>query len=114
MIEIKRLYDQEVSGKHYSILVDRFWPRGFSKKNVKWNEWMREIAPSRELIKWFGHDPEKWTEFKSRYQLELAKKPEELHKIKELEMKHGSLTLLYSARDEKHNNAVVLKEIVNK
>lgn len=112
MIEIKRLYNQEQPGKHYSVLVDRFWPRGISREKASWNEWMRDAAPSKELCKWFSHDPDKWLEFKRRYSEELAHKPEELHKLKELEIRHGTLNLIYSAKDEEHNNAVALKEIL--
>jgi uncharacterized protein YeaO (DUF488 family) len=112
MIEIKRIYNGIVSDNSYCVLIDRFWPRGFKKEDAFWNEWMRDAAPSKELIKWFSHDPSKWEEFRERYMEELSHKPEELHKLKELETKHGNLTLLYSARDEEHNNAVALKEIL--
>lgn len=112
MIEIRRIYNSTESKDSYTVLIDRFWPRGFKKENASWDEWMKDAAPSQELCKWFSHDPSKWDEFRKRYIEELSHKPEELHKLKELETKHGRLILLYSARDEEHNNAVALKGIL--
>jgi len=111
LIKIKRVYDpfSEDDGKR--ILVDRLWPRGIKKDKAKIDEWLKEIAPSDELRRWFSHDPSKWQEFKSRYKKELKKKSDLIGKLK-VESKKGRITLLFSARDTEHNNAVVLKEII--
>lgn len=112
MIKIKRIYDQPAKEDGFRILVDRLWPRGISKEKVKVDLWLREIAPSNDLRKWFSHDPKKWEDFKIRYERELKGKQELLHKIKEAEKEKGIVTILYSARDEEHNNAVVLNAIL--
>jgi uncharacterized protein YeaO (DUF488 family) len=112
MIRIRRIYDPEEAGEHYKVYIDRLWPRGISKENAGWNEWMKEISPSNELRKWYSHDPEKWLEFRQLYKNELSRKQKELKKLKQLEMDHGTLTLLYSSREEKLNNAVALREIL--
>jgi uncharacterized protein YeaO (DUF488 family) len=112
MIRIRRIYDPEEAGERYKVLIDRLWPRGISKEKAGWNEWMKEISPSHELRKWYNHDPAKWTEFKQRYKNELAPKQDELKRLKQLEIKHGTLILLYSSREEKYNNAVALKEFL--
>lgn len=112
MITIRRLYDKEKPGESYRVLVDRFWPRGVSKDKAGWNEWMREVSPAGELCKWFSHDPGKWPDFKVKYKKELSLKNSEIKKLKQLEKEYGTLTLLYSAKDEEHNNAVVLREFL--
>lgn len=112
MITLRRVYDPEKPGEHYRVLVDRFWPRGISKENAGWHEWLREISPSNELRKWYNHDPLKWEEFKKLYKKELAGKEGELKRLRQLEIKHGTLTLLYSSREEKYNNAAALKEFI--
>jgi uncharacterized protein YeaO (DUF488 family) len=112
MIKMKRVYDQQAKEDGFRILVDRLWPRGVSKEKVKVDLWLREIAPSNDLRKWFYHDPKKWEDFKIRYERELKGKQELLHKIKEAEKEKGIVTILYSARDEEHNNAVVLNAIL--
>ncbi len=114
MIKAKRIYDPPAKEDGFRILVDRLWPRGISKNEAKVDLWLREIAPSDGLRKWFSHDPEKWEEFKYRYESELRNKQELLNKIKQLEREKGIITLLYSARDEKHNNAIVLIEVLRK
>ncbi|MGE5421038.1 MAG: DUF488 domain-containing protein [Chloroflexota bacterium] len=114
MIRIRRIYDPAAEAEHYKVYIDRLWPRGISKENAGWDEWVREISPGNELRKWFNHDPEKWAEFKRRYRKELVQKQDILQKLKNLEKKHGTLTLLYSSREEKYNNAVALKEILDK
>src|SRR5215471_12345718 len=91
------------------MLVDRLWPRGLSKEKAKVDLWLKEIAPSTELRKWFGHDPAKWAEFKRRYDKELEKNTEYVARLM-AELKHGPVTLLYGARDNEHNDAVVLLE----
>jgi len=101
MITIRRIYDPEDIGENYKVFIDRLWPRGISKENAGWNEWMKEISPSNELRKWFNHDPARWIEFKERYKNELIQKQSELQKLKQFEIKHGNLTLLYSSREEK-------------
>ncbi len=109
MIRIKRIYENPGNDDGFRILVDRLWPRGVSKEKASLNLWMKDVAPSNELRKWFSHDPQKWEEFKMRYKRELNDKNEFLTKIKDIEKENENITLLYSAKDEKHNNAVVLK-----
>jgi uncharacterized protein YeaO (DUF488 family) len=106
-IGIKRVYEQPEKEDGFRILVDRLWPRGLTKEKAKVDLWLKEIAPTTELRKWFAHDPEKWAEFKKRYLAELKENKEALSKIKE-EMKKGNVTLLYAAKDEAHNEAQVL------
>ena len=106
-IEIKRVYEEPEKEDGFRILVDRLWPRGLTKEKAKVDLWLKEIAPTTELRKWFAHDPEKWAEFKKRYLAELKENKEALSKIKE-EMKKGNVTLLYAAKDEAHNEAQVL------
>jgi uncharacterized protein YeaO (DUF488 family) len=110
MIRVKRIYDHPSKEDGFRILVDRLWPRGLSKNKAKVDLWLREIAPSDGLRKWFSHDPEKWEEFKRKYKEELKRQKESLDIIRQLESEKGIVTLLYSAKDEKHNNAVVLAE----
>jgi len=109
MLKVKRIYDPASSDDGKRILVDRLWPRGLKKEDAKINEWLKDIAPSDELRKWFAHDPKKWKEFKERYKKELKDKGEILARLKK-EVKQGDVTLLYSARDQEHNNAVALME----
>lgn len=111
MIKIKRIYESASPKDGKRMLVDRLWPRGIRKDEAKIDDWIRDIAPSNELRKWFSHDPSKWQEFKKRYEKELKNKSSILEKIRH-EAKTGVVTLLYSAKDEEHNNAVVLKEIL--
>ena len=110
-IKIKRIYEAQAKSDGYRILIDRLWPRGLTKTEAAIDLWLKEIAPSNELRKWFNHDPQKWTEFKKRYHIELIHKKELINTI--LEKLHTqSITLLYGAKDEKHNNAVALKEVI--
>ena len=111
MLRIKRIYDPVSPDDGKRILIDRLWPRGVKKEDAKIDEWLRDIAPSDELRKWFAHDPKKWKEFKERYKKELKDKDEILARLKK-EMRQGDVTLLYSARDEEHNNAIALKEML--
>ena len=108
-VRIKRVYEPPSSHDGTRILVDRLWPRGLKKSGASIAQWMKEIAPSGELRKWFGHDPARWEEFRSRYRAELRGKPELLDELRDL-AKKGPLTLVYSAHDEAHNQAVVLRE----
>ena len=110
MVEIKRVYEPAQAGDGTRILVDGIWPRGVSRERAAVAEWLPEVAPSTELRRWFGHDPSRWGEFRLRYREELAANP----RVAELASIAGSgtLTLVYSARDEEHNQAVVLAEVV--
>lgn len=114
MFKIKRAYQDPEDEDGYRILVDRLWPRGVSKEKAKFDLWMKEIAPSNELRKWFGHETEKWEEFKNKYVDELAEKKELIKKLHDLENVNKTITLIYSAKDEKQNNAVVLLELLEK
>ena len=112
MIRVKRVYEDESKDDGYRILVDRLWPRGLTKEKAHVDLWMKEIAPSDALRKWFGHEPEKWPEFEKRYRAELAKKKELFTEIKQLEEEHGKVTLLFGRKDEKQNQAVVLASML--
>lgn len=112
MIKIKRIYKPPSSQDGYRVLVDRLWPRGVSKDRAQIDLWLKEIAPSDELRKWFGHDPKKWDDFKKKYELELRKKRELLFEIKRVEKEKDTVTLLYSAKDEEHNQAIALRAIL--
>ena len=111
-IVIKRAYDAADQHDGYRVLVDRLWPRGIKKEVLKLNEWDKDIAPSAELRTWFGHDPAKFKEFSTRYQKELAGSDEPKKLIDRAKGKR--LTLVYSAKDSKHNQAVVLKQYLEK
>lgn len=110
-VAIKRVYEEPDREDGMRILVDRLWPRGLSKEKAQVDLWLKDIAPSTELRKWFSHDPGKWTEFQARYHQELKLKAELLAELKEKAAK-GQVTLLYGAKDEAHNEAVVLKELL--
>lgn len=114
MIKIKRVYDSPAKDDDFRILVDRLWPRGMTKEKAKVDLWLKEVAPSDDLRRWFAHDPKRWQEFKSKYRAELKNKQELLAKIKQMEKEKGMVTLLYSAKDEEHNNAVALSAILGK
>ncbi len=111
MIRVKRVYDPPgpEDGKRY--LVERLWPRGLRKEEVRMDGWLREVAPSDGLRRWFGHDPRKWEAFKRRYFAELEAHPEAWRPLLEAAQR-GNVTLLYSARDTAHNNAVALQEFL--
>ncbi len=110
-IKIKRAYDSPSDDDGYRILVDRLWPRGISKEKAKVDFWPKELAPSTELRRWYGHDPEKWSEFKSRYFAELDGNPELANELLEYVLK-GTVTFIYSSKEQRLNNAVALKEYV--
>jgi uncharacterized protein YeaO (DUF488 family) len=114
MIKVKRIYESPTPGHGDGkrILIDRLWPRGLRKNEVIIDYWMKEIAPSSELRKWFGHDPAKWEEFKKRYRLELEGKKELLEEVRR-DAGRGTVTILYGAKDTEHNNGVVLKEFLS-
>lgn len=109
MIKIKRVYEDYEDSDGYRILVDRLWPRGVSKMDTKVDEWLKEIAPSNELRKWFSHQVSKWPEFKEKYFKELKNTDELISSIIDKETDQ-IVTLVYAAKDEEHNNAVALKE----
>lgn len=106
-IAVKRIYEPPTKTDGQRVLVDRLWPRGVSKDKAELTLWLKDIAPSDELRKWFGHDPERWSEFQKRYRKELADKDEPLRELSSL-LDNGHVTLLYGAHDEEHNNAVAL------
>lgn len=114
MIRIKRVYDLPSRDDGHRVLVDRLWPRGLSKSDAEIDAWPKEIAPSHELRNWFGHRPEKWDEFKSKYFKELAKKEKIVKEILAKEKSIGTVTLLFSSRELRYNNAVALKEYLEK
>ncbi|MEN9447961.1 MAG: hypothetical protein RJA25_1251 [Bacteroidota bacterium] len=112
-MKIKRIYETPEAEDGYRVLVDRIWPRGISKDNAALDEWMKDIAPSTELRKWFNHQPELFPEFKRKYKEELKEKKMELNHLKSIAAKKN-LTLLYSAKDTQFNQAVVLLDALNK
>jgi uncharacterized protein YeaO (DUF488 family) len=114
MIKIERIYNNPKGNDSFRILVDRLWPRGLSKDSVRIDLWQKEIAPSDTLRKWFGHDEKKWDEFKHRYFEELDKKKELVNSMLSKAKEGSSITLLYGTKEERFNNAVALKEYLEK
>jgi uncharacterized protein YeaO (DUF488 family) len=112
-IKIKRVYAEPSHEDGMRILVDRLWPRGLTKEKAKVDLWLKDVAPSTELRKWFGHDPAKWTEFQEKYAKELKSHGEQLAQLKEC-AHQGPITLIYGARDEEHNEAVILQRILQR
>ena len=110
---IKRVYEKPSEIDGYRILVDRLWPRGLTKEKAAVDLWLKEIAPTTELRKWFNHDPEKWPGFQKKYLKEIKENKEALAILKQ-KMNQGKVTILYGAKDEQHNEARVLMEFVNK
>ncbi|MFA9460346.1 DUF488 domain-containing protein [Thiohalorhabdus methylotrophus] len=108
---LKRIYETAEPGDGQRILVERIWPRGMRKDEARLDDWLKEIAPSPELRKWFGHDPEKWPEFKRRYRKELAGRPGLLSDLRE-RAHSGPVTLLFATKDTTHNSAVALREVL--
>lgn len=111
MIRTKRIYAEPSEDDGARVLVDRLWPRGVSKEEARLDRWEKDLAPSNELRRWFGHDPAKWEEFLRRYRAELEGNEEALARLRQ-EAGEGTVTLLYAARDEEHNNAVALKRYI--
>ncbi|UTH02719.1 DUF488 family protein [Macrococcoides canis] len=107
MYKLARIYDEDIP-KGKRVLVDRVWPRGISKDDADLDEWLKDIAPSSDLRKWFDHDPDKFSDFKKKYKDELK----DNDAVKELKDMKGTVVLLYGAKDEKHNHAIVLKEFL--
>jgi uncharacterized protein YeaO (DUF488 family) len=113
MIKLKRAYEAPSEDDSSRYLVDRLWPRGIAKEDAQLTEWLKDVAPSEDLRKWFGHDPERWGEFKRRYKLELhAAAKEKILMDLAQRAKAGTVTLVFAAKDTEHNNAVVIKEII--
>jgi uncharacterized protein YeaO (DUF488 family) len=108
-VRIKRAYDPPEPGDGHRVLIDGLWPRGVKRDALALDDWARELAPSDELRRWFGHDPERFAEFRARYRAELEAQRERLD---ELRARDGPLTIVYGARDREHNNAVVLAELL--
>lgn len=112
MVRIARIYESARHDDGWRVLVDRLWPRGVKKEKARVNEWMKEVAPSDRLRKWFGHKAQRWEQFERRYRAELAKKKEMIGRLAAMEKKHGTLTLLFGAKDREHNQAVVLRNVL--
>ena len=110
MIKIERIYDNPKGDKSFRILVDRLWPRGLSKEKVRVDLWQKDIAPSNTLRKWFGHDEKRWDKFKHKYFIELDKNNDAVSTVIRMTQEQDSITLLYSAKGKRFNNAVALKE----
>jgi uncharacterized protein YeaO (DUF488 family) len=111
MIQLKRAYEKASPDDGFRVLVERLWPRGVSKAEAHLDLWLRDVAPSTELRKWFGHDPAKWKEFQQRYRAELKDHKDALKLLRE-KAREGTVTLVYGARDEEHNGALVLKKLL--
>lgn len=110
-IRLKRVYEPPAATDGVRVLVDRVWPRGVAKDKAAIDHWLKAVAPSTALRQWFGHDPARWAEFGRRYRAELAQNPEALVALRRL-ARRGTMTLLYGARDTEHNQAVVLKAVL--
>jgi len=112
-IRIKRAYEDPAPDDGYRVLVDRLWPRGLKRDGLRLDAWLKDLAPSPELRRWFGHDPTRWQEFRRRYEVELSR-PEARTLLDELaeRARLGPVTLIYAARDEQHNGAVVLRDLL--
>jgi uncharacterized protein YeaO (DUF488 family) len=110
-VKLKRIYEPAAKGDGYRVLIDRLWPRGVKKEDARLDEWARELAPSTDLRRWFGHDPERFEGFRRRYRKELKSQEKELQALRERARK-GTVTLLFAARDTEHNDAVVLADVL--
>jgi uncharacterized protein YeaO (DUF488 family) len=110
-LKLKRAFEPSASGDGTRVLVDRLWPRGVKKEHAAIKHWKKELSPSAGLRKWFGHDPTRWQEFRRRYTEELRQHPEQLDELRAL-ARQGPVTLVYAARDEAHNDAVVLRDVI--
>jgi uncharacterized protein YeaO (DUF488 family) len=113
-MKLKRVYDQPAPEDGYRVLVDRLWPRGLSKESAHVDLWVRGVAPTTELRKWYGHEIAKWPEFRERYEKELSRHDELLDLIRDIEHHQETVTLLFGARDQEHNEAVVLAEVLRR
>jgi uncharacterized protein YeaO (DUF488 family) len=113
MIQLKRVYEDPSPQDGLRVLVDRLWPRGLTKERAAVDLWLKDVAPSTELRKWFGHDPAKWKQFQARYRKELREKKDALALLKQ-KNEEQTVTLVYGARDREHNEALVLKSIIER
>jgi uncharacterized protein YeaO (DUF488 family) len=111
-LKIKRVYDEPSEDDGTRVLVDRLWPRGLTRQRAAVGLWLKELAPTDALRKWFGHEPSRWTEFCSRYRAELGRNGAEIARLREV-VRSGPVTLVYGAKDEAHNNAVALLEYLH-
>jgi uncharacterized protein YeaO (DUF488 family) len=111
MIQVKRAYESPSKNDGARFLVERLWPRGVKKEDLHVEDWLKEVAPSTELRKWFDHDPAKWREFRQRYVRELSRHPDAWHPLL-ARSRRGRVSLVYSSHDAEHNNAVALKEFL--
>jgi uncharacterized protein YeaO (DUF488 family) len=114
MVRVKRVYEKAEKGDGWRVLVDRLWPRGMKKEAAKIDLWMKDVAPSDALRKSFCHDVKKWPAFEKKYRAELAARRGMIAELRKMEKEHGTLTLLFGAKDEEHNQAVVLAEFLNR
>ena len=112
MIKVKRIYEPAELGDGFRVLVDRIWPRGVRKDEAAVDLWLKDVAPSTALRRWFGHDPGRWAEFRRRYRAELQERPDALALLRD-KAAAGAVTLGYAARDPEHNNAVALKDVLS-
>jgi len=112
MFQVKRVYEAAAKEDGYRVLVDRLWPRGLTKAKAHVDLWLKEVAPSTALRKWFGHEPEKWQEFQRRYRVEINAQPQAIAALRNLEKEHKKVTLLYGAKSEERNQAVALLKIL--
>ena len=113
MITLKRAYDPVSRADGIRFLVERLWPRGVAKADLPVDEWLKEVGPSTELRKWFGHDPDKWAGFRRRYFRELDSRPEAWKPIVSAARRGGTVTLVYSSHDTVHNNAIALRDYLH-
>jgi uncharacterized protein YeaO (DUF488 family) len=113
MIKLKRVYEKPSRADGLRVLVERLWPRGLSKERAGVNMWLKEVAPSPELRKWFGHDPAKWEQFQRRYFKELQANENPVKQLRQ-RSREGTITLIYAARDEEHNGALALKRFLER
>ncbi len=113
MVCVKRIYEPKSKDDGYRVFVERLWPRGFTKERARLDLWLKDIAPSQELRKWYSHDPEKWNEFKRRYKAELENN-EALAELKKIIKEKKNVDLIYAASDPERNSAVIIKELIEK
>lgn len=114
-VRLKRAYEPPAKEDGYRVLVERLWPRGVKKESLQLDDWLKELSPSPELRKWYGHELERWAEFQTRYARELKQEParEQLETLVE-RARHGTVTLVFAAKDEEHNSALLLKRELDK
>lgn len=111
MITLKRIYEPYDKRDGYRVLVDRLWPRGISKEKAHLDLWLKDVAPSTELRKWFGHDPKRWNVFQKKHQTEIKANKEKFAELKKIVKQNKRVALLYAAKDETHNEAIIIKSL---